>query len=250
MSTIEEGNEFFKLFMKVRNSISEKNQSNGYHLETAIKETFKEWQKQQVPVSGLDNKVFELLFDLTCECAMLEDVLHGEEGKRITLIRGLIDKLEKQLQQPNINPQPQVPIPVSADAVDFDFEMLRLKISVEISSDKSGNQKLENILKLVEAYKSQSTIPDAIGDGWIDVKDELPDTKQEVNVYFKNSAGYHVSSSYWNGKNFIELCERCGFNEPFSYSDALVIKWQPLPTPPVYPNKEVVGVKFEDRKND
>jgi hypothetical protein len=36
-------NWFFKLFMKVRNEISEKNQSNGYHLETAIKQTFIEW---------------------------------------------------------------------------------------------------------------------------------------------------------------------------------------------------------------
>jgi len=37
----------------------------------------------------------DLLYDIDFECAKLEDVLHGEEGKTITHIRILIIKLLK-----------------------------------------------------------------------------------------------------------------------------------------------------------
>ena len=69
------------------------------------------------------------------------------------------------------------------------------------------------------------------GKGWIRVEDGLPTAPQEVNIYFKNSAGFHSSCAYWDGENFVELCERCGFIEPYGHSEP-VTHWMPLPTPP------------------
>lgn len=67
---------------------------------------------------------------------------------------------------------------------------------------------------------------------WINILEQLPDNKeQEIIVYFKNSVGWHVSTAFWNGKTIIELCERCGFNEPWGY-EAIVTHWMPLPNAP------------------
>lgn len=65
---------------------------------------------------------------------------------------------------------------------------------------------------------------------WIKTVDQLPDTEQEVSVYFKNSAGWHVTTAFWDGDGFIEMCERCGHKSLFPPT---VTHWQPLPEPPL-----------------
>ena len=66
---------------------------------------------------------------------------------------------------------------------------------------------------------------------WIKTIDKLPKEEQTLNIYFKNSVGWHVGSCYWDGTNFIDLCEVCGHNEAYKPS-ALVTHWQPLPEKP------------------
>lgn len=72
--------------------------------------------------------------------------------------------------------------------------------------------------------------------GWISVKDRSPEEKQEVTVYFKNEAGWHVTGCYWDGNNFIWLCEECGLREQVSYKTPIT-HWRPLPEPPHHKEK-------------
>lgn len=66
---------------------------------------------------------------------------------------------------------------------------------------------------------------------WINILEQFPGKEQEIIVYFKNSAGWHVTSTYWDGKTFIELCERCGYGESWGYQ-AIVSHWMPMLDPP------------------
>ena len=68
---------------------------------------------------------------------------------------------------------------------------------------------------------------------WISVKDitRLPKKEQIVIIYFTNKAGSHVSYSYWNGENFINMCEECNYEEIHPYS-CPITHWMPLPGPP------------------
>ena len=60
---------------------------------------------------------------------------------------------------------------------------------------------------------------------------QIPEKEQEVIVYFKNSVGYHVSTAYWDGVDFFNLCEECDYKEPYKYH-ATITYWMPLPEPP------------------
>lgn len=66
---------------------------------------------------------------------------------------------------------------------------------------------------------------------WIEVKIETPKKEQEVIIYFKNVVGWHTVTCYWNGRNFIDLCEVCGHNSTYHH-DTPVTHWMPLPKPP------------------
>ena len=66
---------------------------------------------------------------------------------------------------------------------------------------------------------------------WINILEQLPEEEQEIIVYFNNSAGWHVTSAYWDGNTIIELCERCGFREPWGYQ-SIVTHWMPMPNAP------------------
>jgi hypothetical protein len=66
---------------------------------------------------------------------------------------------------------------------------------------------------------------------WIKILDKPPKKEQEIIVHFKNTAGWHETAAYWNGKEVITLCEECDFEEPWG-SKTLITHWQPLPNPP------------------
>jgi hypothetical protein len=67
---------------------------------------------------------------------------------------------------------------------------------------------------------------------WISILEQLPDTEQEIIIYFKNKAGWHVSTAYWDGDSIVEICERCGFKKAYLY-DAIVTHWMALPQKPI-----------------
>ena len=66
---------------------------------------------------------------------------------------------------------------------------------------------------------------------WKAIEDILNEKEQEIVVYFKNTAGWHVTTAYWDGIRIIELCEKCGNREPWGY-DAIISYWMKLPEPP------------------
>lgn len=66
--------------------------------------------------------------------------------------------------------------------------------------------------------------------GWVECSERLPEERQEVSVYFENLVGKHVTCAFWDGLQFVEMCERCNFKEGLPLNS--VTHWQPLPTPP------------------
>lgn len=57
------------------------------------------------------------------------------------------------------------------------------------------------------------------------IKKEIPEEPQEVIVHFENSAGEQVTAAYWNGMQFMNICEECGYESNFPE----VLAWMPLP---------------------
>ena len=67
---------------------------------------------------------------------------------------------------------------------------------------------------------------------WIDITEEAPSEKQEIIVYFKNSAGWHVTAAWWNGLLVCELCSQCQIEKPWG-AQYLITHWMSLPKPPL-----------------
>lgn len=65
---------------------------------------------------------------------------------------------------------------------------------------------------------------------WIDVKDNLPEKKQDVLVYFINSAGRHISYATYEDFAFWSIAETD--TQTFKEVFPIVTHWMGLPEPP------------------
>ena len=65
---------------------------------------------------------------------------------------------------------------------------------------------------------------------WISISVELPKPNQNIIIYFKNTAGWHVWIAWFDGFNFID-----NVDEIKSIYDYLtpVTHWMPLPLFPI-----------------
>lgn len=98
---------------------------------------------------------------------------------------------------------------------------------INLTDVELSEEEQETAIAVIEA-----TLKGVVKDcctNWINVSKALPSEEQEVIVYFVNKSGLHVGCAYWNGRYFIDSCEECGNEVPYTS----VIYWQPLPKAPV-----------------
>ena len=127
-------------------------------------------------------------------------------------------------------------------------EMLELKLSVEISSDKSGNEKLKCILAHVDSYsaasnganlhvigstsmtaeKAESELPQVTNPNqWISVKEKLPSDGEPVLLWYSGFINGDSAVAFYDDGNW-KLFYTGTDNEPITNPDF----WMPLPHPP------------------
>ena len=94
---------------------------------------------------------------------------------------------------------------------------------------ESLEQKLEFEIEIASDLASLQA--KACGGHWVRVEDGLPEKEQEVTVYFRNEVGWHTTAAYWDGENFLIMCEVCGNRELFTHRTP-VTHWMPLPNKP------------------